>query len=175
MLAPPNHGSSVARVFNKVYLLGFVVRVSLVGCFMHACTPQQWHITKTVFRWTTGKAGAALANELSECSRWAAPPLPCGIIAGTTSLAIANPTSWMTKTFGMHGRRASDGTVAVGETLLEEEHMTDFTLVGADHTFIMRYGEVKSLVVTFLQQQSFGQRYWEGIKADGESVYVDKP
>ncbi len=63
----------------------------------------------------------------------------------------------MTKTLGLHGKRASDGTVAVGETLLDD--MTDFTLVHADHTFIMRYSQVQMLVVRFLQHHSFGEWY----------------
>lgn len=58
----------------------------------------------------------------------------------------------------MHGPRANDGTVAVAETLLPEEQLTDFAVVRADHTFIMHYTEVKELIVAFLQDGSFGAR-----------------
>ncbi len=32
---------------------------------------------------------------------WPDPPQPCGIIAGTQSLSLANPTSWLTSVFRM--------------------------------------------------------------------------
>ena len=32
---------------------------------------------------------------------WPDPPQPCGIIAGTQSLSLANPTSWLTSAFRM--------------------------------------------------------------------------
>lgn len=81
------------------------------------------------------------------------------MVAGTVSLALANPTSWLTRTLRLHGPRANDGTVAVAETLLPEEQLRDFATVKADHTFIMHYSEVKELVVTFLRDGSFGERY----------------
>lgn len=64
----------------------------------------------------------------------------------------------MTSTLRMHGPRANDGTVAVAETLLPDEQLSDFAVVRADHTFIMHYTEVKELVVTFLREGSFGSR-----------------
>lgn len=131
MLAPPNHGSHVARYFNNGL-----------------------HMVSGVFRLATGPAGAELAEEIAACAKWPVPPQPCGIIAGTRSLALVNPTSWMTAALRLHGGRESDGTVAVDETITEA--MTDFCTVDADHTLIMRYKHVKELVVAFIRDGSFG-------------------
>lgn len=48
-----------------------------------------------------GSAGVELGAEMAEGNVWPDPPQPCGIIAGTQALALANPTSWMTSVFHM--------------------------------------------------------------------------
>lgn len=48
-----------------------------------------------------GSAGVELGAEMAEGDVWPDPPQPCGIIAGTQSLSLANPTSWLTSVFGM--------------------------------------------------------------------------
>lgn len=39
--------------------------------------------------------------EIAEGDAWPAPPQPCGVIAGTRALALANPTSWLTHSCGL--------------------------------------------------------------------------
>lgn len=48
-----------------------------------------------------GRAGVELGAEIAKGDPWPNPPQPCGIIAGTQSLALANPTSWLTSLFHM--------------------------------------------------------------------------
>lgn len=48
-----------------------------------------------------GQAGVELGSEMAKGSAWPTPPQPCGIIAGTQSLALTNPTSWLTSLFHM--------------------------------------------------------------------------
>ena len=48
-----------------------------------------------------GSAGVELGAEMATGNVWPDPPQPCGIIAGTQSLSLANPTSWLTSAFRM--------------------------------------------------------------------------
>ncbi len=105
-------------------------------------------VRNPIFRWYYGPAGL----ELADGSSWPPPPAPFGVIAGTRSFAMTNPTSWTV------GRRFSpttknDGTVSVEETKLEG--MTDFAEVDATHTWIMNDAKVIRFVVSYLKTGSF--------------------
>jgi hypothetical protein len=89
MLAPPNHGSRVAR--------------SYAG--------------RPLYRWLFGPAGQELAAPDRE-SDWTL-EVPVAVIAGTRGRAIANPTSWLTRRRGhFSDQELNDGTLALGETSL---------------------------------------------------------
>lgn len=105
-------------------------------------------VRNPIFRWYYGPAGL----ELADGSRWPSPPAPFGVIAGTRSFAMTNPTSWTV------GRRFSpstpnDGTVAVEETKLDG--MTDFAEVDATHTWIMNDAHVLQFAVSYLKHGVF--------------------
>lgn len=106
-------------------------------------------VRNPLFQWFYGPAGL----ELADAAAWPAPPAPFGVIAGTRSLALTNPTSWTI------GRRfpagvKNDGTVAVDETKLPG--MTAFAEVDATHTWIMNAQEARRLTLTYLQNGRFG-------------------
>jgi hypothetical protein len=105
-------------------------------------------VRNPLFRWFYGPAG----RELADCTSWPAPPAPFGVIAGTRSLALTNPTSW---TLGRRfpGGVRNDGTVAVDETRLPG--MEAFAEVDATHTWIMNSLEARRLVVRYLQNGRF--------------------
>jgi pimeloyl-ACP methyl ester carboxylesterase len=104
-----------------------------------------------LFRWFYGPAG----EELADATKWPEPPAPFGVIAGTRSRTLWNPTSWTA------GRRfpagvKNDGTVAVEETKLPG--MTAFIEVEATHTWIMNAQDVHALVVAYLRNGTFDLR-----------------
>lgn len=106
-------------------------------------------VRNPLFQWFYGPAG----SELAEAAAWPAPPAPFGVIAGTRSRALTNPTSWTI------GRRfpsgvKNDGTVAVEETKLPG--MTAFAEVDATHTWIMNAREAQRLTLVYLQNGRFG-------------------
>ncbi len=106
-------------------------------------------VRNPLFRWFYGPAGA----ELADATAWPQPPAPFGVIAGTRSLTLTNPTSWTM------GRRfaagvQNDGTVAVDETKLPG--MTAFAEVDATHTWIMDAQEARRLTLAYLQNGRFG-------------------
>lgn len=53
------------------------------------------------YRVLYGSAGVELGAEMATGNVWPNPPQPCGIIIGTQSLSLANPTSWITNAFRM--------------------------------------------------------------------------
>ena len=61
------------------------------------CYYNVWCVGRVIY----GSAGVELGREIATGNVWPDPPQPCGIIAGTRSLSMANPTSWLTTTFGM--------------------------------------------------------------------------
>lgn len=130
LIAPPSQGSMVARRIAKVPLLGWLVGLVL------------------------GKAGRELGEEVADGRSWAAPPQPCGVIAGTKAVTIMNPVSWVSNLFRIISR-PNDGTIALEETRLPNELMTDFRTVSAGHTRIQNHPEVKRLTVNFICHQTF--------------------
>jgi len=60
--------------------------------------------------------------------RWADPPQPCGVIAGSKAVTLLNPVGWISNLFGIISR-PNDGTIAVEETRLPS--MADFCVVHA--------------------------------------------
>lgn len=89
MLAPPNHGSRVAR----------------------------FHAGRPIYRWFFGPAGQELASPDRERD-WTL-EIPVAVIAGTRGRAIANPTSWLTRGGGYFSdQEPNDGTLALWETAL---------------------------------------------------------
>jgi alpha-beta hydrolase superfamily lysophospholipase len=105
-------------------------------------------VRNPLFRWFYGPAG----SELSDAALWPAPPAAFGVIAGTRSFALWNPTSWTVGRRFPAGVR-NDGTVAVEETKLPG--MTSFAEVDATHTWIMNAREVRRLVVVYLRTGTF--------------------
>lgn len=106
-------------------------------------------VRNPLFRWFYGPAG----RELADCSAWPPPPAPFGVIAGTRSLALSNPTSWTLGRRFPAGVR-NDGTVAVDETKFPG--MTAFAEVDATHTWIMNAQEARRLILDYLQNGRFG-------------------
>lgn len=101
---------------------------------------------RPLFRWFYGEAGQQLGSPDS----WPAPPEPFAVIAGTRSLTLANPTSWLTRGLGLlPAEEPSDGTVSVQETRLPGA--AGFATVQASHTWIMEHPRTRELVLRFLQ------------------------
>ena len=65
-------------------------------------------------------------------TRWADPPLPCGVIAGSKAVTLLNPVGWVSNLFGLISR-PNDGTIALEETRLG--CMSDFLAVHAGRLF----------------------------------------
>jgi hypothetical protein len=105
-------------------------------------------VRNPLFRWFYGPAGV----DLADASTWPAPPAPFGVIAGTRSRALTNPTSWTLARRFPPGVR-NDGTVAVDETKLAG--MAAFAEVDATHTWIMNARPVRRLVLGYLQNGRF--------------------
>lgn len=106
-------------------------------------------VRNPLFRRFYGPAGL----ELADCTAWPPPPAPFGVIAGTRSRALTNPTSWTVGRRFPAGVR-NDGTVAVEETKLPG--MTAFAEVDATHTWIMNAQEARRLILDYLQNGRFG-------------------
>ncbi|KAL3133389.1 hypothetical protein ABBQ38_007257 [Trebouxia sp. C0009 RCD-2024] len=91
---------------------------------------------------------------MAEGDVWPDPPQPCGIIAGTQSLALTNPTSWLTSLFHMIPG-PNDGTVALEETKLGASFEADRIQLNLPHTTMASAAEVAPLVVDFLMHGRF--------------------
>lgn len=130
MIAPPNQGSTVAHQMSGLPGIG------------------------KLFQLLYGSAGVELGAEMAEGNVWPDPPQPCGIIAGTQALALANPTSWMTSVFHMIPG-VNDGTVALEETKLSTGFQTDCIKLHLPHTTIATSPEVAPLVIQFLKHGKF--------------------
>ncbi|KAK9865338.1 hypothetical protein WJX84_009877 [Apatococcus fuscideae] len=129
MIGPPNHGSQTARSISHFPGIGFF------------------------FSCLYGQAGMELAQEVAARETpWPDPPKPYGIIAGTTSVSLRNPVSWLTSTFCMLPG-PGDGTVRLEETMLPT--MTDFATIDCTHTLLPQDPRTATLVIDFLQQASF--------------------
>jgi hypothetical protein len=103
-----------------------------------------------LYRWLFGPAG----QDLTRPETWPLPPEPFAVIAGTKSLALANPTSWLTTSAQMFpADTRSDGTVSVEETKLEA--MAAFAEVDATHTQIMNHPRAVELAIAFLANGRF--------------------
>ena len=98
------------------------------------------------FRWFYGPAGFDLGSPGS----WPAPPAPAGIIAGTRSRSLVNPTSWARL---LPAEIESDGTVTVEET--RHPAVEAFATVDASHTWIMNHPRTRDLVLRFLEHGRF--------------------
>lgn len=102
------------------------------------------------FRWFYGPAG----QQVGPAEGWPEPRWPLAVIAGTESLTLTNPISWMTRGLGLlPATEPSDGTVAVAETRLEGVHA--FATVPASHTWIMDHPEARRLTLQFLESGRF--------------------
>lgn len=105
---------------------------------------------RPLFRWFYGPSGQELADD----SDWPDPPRPFAVIAGTRSLALSNPTSWLTSGLGVFpDDEPNDGTVAASETRMPG--MSDYAEVDATHTWIMSHPKTLRLVVNFLETGRF--------------------
>jgi len=103
-----------------------------------------------LFKAVYGPAGFEVAVE----RQWPSPPLPFGVIAGTKSLSLSNPTSWLTGGLRMFPEGVqNDGTLSVDETRHPEMHC--FATVDASHTWIMNHPETHRLVLRFLKTGVF--------------------
>lgn len=101
------------------------------------------------FGWLYGPAG----RDVAEGKGWPdALAAEVGVIAGTRSPSLGNPTSWVSAPF-FGDDRPNDGTVAVDETHLPG--MVDFATVDASHTWIMNDPRVQAMVVRFLAEGRF--------------------
>jgi triacylglycerol lipase len=106
-----------------------------------------------LYRWFYGPAGQGVISP----EAWPSPPRPFAVIAGTKSLSLGNPTSWITKSASMFPPNSpSDGTVSVDET--KHPEMAAFAEVDATHTFIMNHPRARALTVAFLKSGSFDQQ-----------------
>lgn len=123
-LAPPHQGSKIARTLSS-----------------HPAT-------QTFFTWFYGPAGLQIA----EGPELPLPPCPFGVIAGTQSRSLLNPTSWLSRRLFQDDER-SDGTVRVEETQLD--NMIDFAEVATNHTTIMNHPRVHDLTVHFFRHSHF--------------------
>jgi pimeloyl-ACP methyl ester carboxylesterase len=104
-----------------------------------------------LFKGFYGPAG----GEVAVSTGWPAPPSPFVVIAGTQNFALTNPTSWMTRSFGMFpGGVPNDGTLSVTET--KHPEMQGFRTVEASHTWIMNHPETKRLILNFLRDGTLG-------------------
>ena len=93
-------------------------------------------------------------EQLGAAERWPDPPCPVGVIAGTTGLHWANPTSWVTAAMHLFdGAAGHDGTVALEETHVRG--MSAFATVASTHTWIMRDPRTVALALHFLEHGEF--------------------
>jgi len=83
---------------------------------------------------------------------WPAPPTPYGIIVGSVSLSLFNPTSWMTNAFAMLPPD-NDGTLCADDVLLPGA--THVERVHANHSFIMSHPHTAPLVASFINHGAF--------------------
>lgn len=108
----------------------------------------RWLARNPLYRRLYGPAGQALGSD----DGWPPAPSPCLVVAGSRSLSLSNPTSWLTRAASVFGGEPSDGTVAVSETWCEG--VTEHVVVDANHTWIMNDGEVERLVLSFLELEA---------------------
>ena len=122
--------SMVARRIKQVPLLGWLIGLVL------------------------GKGGRELGEAAANGDQWAGPPWPCGVIAGSKNVTLLNPVGWVSNLFGII-HKPNDGTIAVEETRLPDQLMTDFAIVHAGHTQIQNNEEVLRLTTRFIVHGSF--------------------
>lgn len=122
MIAPPNQGSIVAHRMSGLPGIGKLFQYAdytstnaKASADLSCCTavitalrhipwcfaPVSLLALCASARLLYGRAGIELGAEIAKGDPWPNPPQPCGIIAGTKSLALANPTSWLTFLFHM--------------------------------------------------------------------------
>ena len=108
---------------------------------------------QALFRWAFGPAAA----ELAQAAAWPDPPEPFAVIAGTRSLTLGNPTSWLAQAIGVFGRGVpNDGTIAVDETF--HPKMSDFARVDASHTGLLGHPFTSRLILEFFEHGRFLSR-----------------
>ena len=106
--------------------------------------------SNALYRSFYGPAGSDVALACD----WPDPPAPFGVVAGTKSFALSNPTSWMTRGLRLFSStEPNDGTLSVDET--RHPAMDCFATVDASHTWIMNHPRTHDLVLRFLNEGSF--------------------
>lgn len=121
MIGPPNQG---AGVLNR---------------------PNHWT------RWIMGPAVDDLKEGAPFIDTLGIPDTEIGVIAGTDSFFLFNPSSWWHLLEGID--EPHDGTVLVRSTHLEG--MADFTTVPANHTLICQHPDTIRQTITFLKNGAF--------------------
>ena len=94
-----------------------------------------------------------LGAQVAQNAAWPLPACPCGIIAGTASLA-GSPLSWLTTVLRILPE-GGDGTVSIPETRLPPDYETDFATVYASHRFVISNRQTLPLILNFLQYHKF--------------------
>lgn len=115
---------------------------------------------RAVCRWAFGP----VLEELADASRWPEPPKPFAVIAGTRSLTLGNPTSWLSQAVGIFDPgQHNDGTIALDETRHPE--MADFAVLDASHTGLLDHPFTARLVLEFLADGVFRSRLPQTVAA----------
>ena len=109
-------------------------------------------------RWPTLATLYGVAtHDMAAGNRWlgnlGVPAAEIGVIAGDRRFHPLNPSAYMNALIG--NDRPHDGTVEVDSTRLAG--MTDFLVVGANHTFICDHPEVARQMLSFLDTGRFAR------------------
>lgn len=101
-----------------------------------------------------GQGGRELGLAAADGHHWAAPPQPCGVIAGTKNVTLLNPVGWISNLFKIIDS-PNDGTIALEETKLHDGLMKAFATVHVGHTRIQNSPEVMKLTTNFILKHNF--------------------
>ena len=157
----PLHGCAYCKVSRHPSRdLGFEIHSEkglIVCCFLYSMVARSISRVPILGRLVglvLGKGGRELGATEADGRHWANPPQPCGVIAGTKKWTLLNPVGWVSNGFKIIDS-PNDGTIALQETRLPAELMTDFTTVYAGHTAIQNNTEVQRLTTNFILSQKF--------------------
>ena len=141
-------GGIVVRRMMAIYKINNLDGIVMIAPPNNASAFARWILKYPITKIIMGPAGQELMGQKHIKKICAVPKSGVMIIAGTKSLSINNPNSWISQSVL---KKPHDGTVTVEETKLP--NMEKFITVKASHTFIASNSDVIRETVEFLKNK----------------------
>jgi len=142
-------GGIVVRRMMAIFNINNLDGIVMIAPPNNASAFAKWILKYPIIKTIMGPAGQELMGQKHIEKICAVPKSDVMVIAGTKSLSINNPNSWLSQSVL---KKPHDGTVSVEETKLP--NMEKFITVKASHTFIASNQDAIEEAVEFLKNKS---------------------